>query len=122
VPEIGPEIAATVAAWFAEPGNKALIEKLRAAGVRTAEERVAETGPKPLAGKTIVLTGGLSSLSREEATAAAERAGARVASSVSKKTDFVVSGENPGTKLAKAEQLGVEILDEAGFLGRLGRR
>jgi DNA ligase (NAD+) len=121
VPEIGPEIAATVAAWFDDPGNLALIEKLRAAGVRMAEGRVAEDGPKPLEGKTIVLTGGLSSLSREEATAAAERAGARVASSVSKKTDFVVSGENPGTKLAKAEQLGVELVDETEFLKRLGR-
>jgi DNA ligase (NAD+) len=121
VPEIGPEIAATVAAWFDDPGNLALIEKLRAAGVRTAEERVAETGPKPLEGMTIVLTGGLSSLSREEAVAAAETAGARVASSVSKKTDFVVAGENPGTKLAKAEQLGVDVADEAEFLRRLGR-
>jgi DNA ligase (NAD+) len=86
-----------------------------------AEERVAETGPKPLEGMTIVLTGGLSSLSREEAVAAAETAGARVASSVSKKTDFVVAGENPGTKLAKAEQLGVDVVDEAEFLRRLGR-
>jgi DNA ligase (NAD+) len=121
VPEIGPEIAATVAAWFDGPGNLALIEKLRAAGVRMAEERLAETGPKPLEGMTIVLTGGLSSLSREEAVAAAETAGARVASSVSKKTDFVVAGENPGTKLAKAEQLGVDVADEAEFLRRLGR-
>ena len=121
VPEIGPEIAATVAAWFDEPGNLALIEKLQAAGVRTAEERVVATGPKPLAGKTIVLTGGLSSLSRDEAGAAAEEAGARVASSVSKKTDFVVAGENPGTKLAKAEQLGVETIDESEFVRRLGR-
>jgi DNA ligase (NAD+) len=121
VPEIGPEIAATVAAWFDDPGNQALVEKLRAAGIRMAEERVAQGGPKPLEGKTIVLTGGLSSVSREEATAAAEAAGARVVSSVSRKTDFVVAGENPGTKLAKAEQLGVEIVDEAEFLHRLGR-
>jgi DNA ligase (NAD+) len=75
----------------------------------------------PLAGLTMVLTGGLERLSREEATALAQAAGARVASSVSKKTDFVVAGENPGSKLAKAEQLGVEVIDEAEFLRRLGR-
>ena len=68
-----------------------------------------------------MLTGGLEALSREEATAAAQEAGARVASSVSKKTAFVVAGEAPGTKLAKAEELGVEIIDEDEFLRRLGR-
>ena len=70
---------------------------------------------------SIVLTGGLETLSREEATAAAEDAGAHVTSSVSKKTSFVVAGESPGTKLAKAEQLGVEVIDEQEFLRRLGR-
>ena len=79
------------------------------------------TGPHPLEGMSIVLTGGLETLSREEATAAAEDAGARVTSSVSKKTSFVVAGESPGTKLAKAEQLGVEVIDEQEFLRRLGR-
>ncbi len=121
VPEIGPEIAQTVASWFDDPVNLALIEKLRTAGVRMGDDRVVEAGAKPLEGMTIVLTGGLSALSRDEASAAAEAAGARVASSVSKKTSFVVAGENPGTKLAKAEQLGVEIVDEAAFLTRLGR-
>jgi DNA ligase (NAD+) len=123
VPEIGPEIAATVAEWFADPENLALIEKLRAAGVRMADERPRESrGPKPLEGTTIVLTGGLSKLSREEAAAVAEAAGARVASSVSKKTDFVVAGENPGSKYDKAVQLGVDIIDEKAFLKRLGKR
>jgi DNA ligase (NAD+) len=75
----------------------------------------------PLSGTTIVLTGGLEALSRDEAAAAAEAAGAKVASSVSKKTDFVVAGANPGTKLAKAEQLGVEVIDEPEFLKRVGR-
>jgi DNA ligase (NAD+) len=70
---------------------------------------------------TIVLTGGLDKLSREEATVAAQQAGARVASSVSKKTDFVVVGTDPGSKAAKAEQLGVETIDEPEFLRRLGR-
>jgi len=79
-------------------------------------------GKQPLAGKTIVLTGGLEGLSRDEAAAAAEAAGARVVSSVSKKTDFVVVGENPGTKAARAEELGVETIDEREFAKRLGRK
>jgi DNA ligase (NAD+) len=122
VPEIGPEIAATVRGWFDEDENLALIEKLRAAGVRMADERVDEgDGRKPFEGLSIVLTGGLESVTREEATARAESAGARVTSSVSKKTSFVIAGENPGTKLAKAEELGVEVIDEAEFLRRLGQ-
>jgi DNA ligase (NAD+) len=121
VPEIGPEIAATVAEWFGEDENRALIEKLRAAGVRMADERVlAEEGPQPLQGLSIVLTGGLETMSREEATERAEAAGARVSSGVSKKTSFVVAGENPGTKLTKAESLGVEVIDEPEFIRRLG--
>jgi DNA ligase (NAD+) len=78
-------------------------------------------GKQPFAGKTIVLTGGLEGLSRDEAAAAAEAAGARVASSVSKKTDLVVVGENPGTKAARAEELGIETIDEQAFRKRLGR-
>ncbi|MBI3647308.1 MAG: NAD-dependent DNA ligase LigA [Actinobacteria bacterium] len=119
VPEIGPEIAAAVRAWSDEPDNLSLVEKLRASGVRTADER-AEAGAKPLEGKTIVLTGGLATLSRDEATALAQKAGARVASGVSKKTDFVVAGESPGSKREKAAQLGVEIVGEEEFLRRLG--
>jgi DNA ligase (NAD+) len=121
VPEIGPEIAATVAEWFDEEENLALIAKLRAAGVRMADPVVEETGPRPLEGQTIVLTGGLDALSREEAAAAAQSAGARVASSVSKKTDFVVAGESPGSKYDRAVELGVEVVDEREFLTRLGR-
>ncbi len=121
VPEIGPEIAATVRGWFDDEENVALVEKLRAAGVRMADEHVAaaEAGPRPLEGLSIVLTGGLETMSREEATARAQAAGARVSSSVSKKTAFVVAGESPGTKLAKAEALGVPIVDEAEFASRL---
>jgi len=120
VPEIGPEIAATVREWFDEDENLQLIEKLRAAGVRLADERSApDRTPKTLEGVTLVLTGGLDTVSREEATAMAQAAGARVASSVSGKTTFVVAGRDPGTKLAKAETLGVEVIDEDTFLRRL---
>ena len=119
VEEIGPEIADSVAEWFDDEQNLALVEKLRAAGVRTADEPKAARPTGPLTGTTIVLTGGLVAMSRDAAAAAAEEAGARIVSSVSKKTDFVVAGENPGSKLAKAEELGVEVIDEAEFLKRL---
>jgi DNA ligase (NAD+) len=120
---IGPEIAGGVHAWFALPESKALLDKLRRAGVRTADEAPAvdPATPQPLAGKTIVITGTLTELSREAATAAAEAAGARVTSSVSKKTHFVLVGDSPGTKQAKAQELGVEIIDEKEFLRRIGR-
>ena len=120
VPEIGPEIAATVREWFDEDENLQLIDKLRVAGVRLADERTApDRTPKTLEGVTLVLTGGLDTVSREEATAMAQAAGARVSSSVSGKTTFVVAGRDPGTKLAKAETLGVEVIDEDTFLRRL---
>jgi DNA ligase (NAD+) len=121
VPGIGPEIARSVHAWFRDPANLRLLDKLRRAGVRMAEEPRAAPREGPLSGKTIVLTGGLRSMSREEAARAAEEAGARVASSVSRKTDLVVVGENPGSKYDRALQLGVETVDEEGFLRLLGR-
>jgi DNA ligase (NAD+) len=120
VPEIGPTVAATVRSWFDEEENLALIEKLRMAGVRLEDEAPPDSGPKPLEGTTIVLTGGLDTLSRDEAARLAQQAGARVSSSVSKKTDFVVAGENPGSKYDQAVKLGIEIVDEQEFLGRLG--
>lgn len=122
VPEVGPEIARSVHEWFRRPESKRILKKLRKAAVRMEDpepEGPAEEGP--LAGKTIVLTGGLESMSRDEATRAAEDAGARVASSVSKKTDFVVAGTDPGSKHDRAQSLGVEIVDEREFLKRLGR-
>jgi DNA ligase (NAD+) len=119
VPEIGPEIAAAVQTWFRDKENRKLIDKLRRAGVRMADEPRATPVEGPLTGKTIVLTGGLSTMSREEATRAALAAGARVASSVSKKTDFVVAGESAGSKLDRAVELGVEVLDEQAFVRRL---
>jgi DNA ligase (NAD+) len=121
VPEIGPTVAASIRAWFDEEENRALIEKLRKVGVRLEDEAPADDGPKPLEGVTLVLTGGLDTLSRDEATRLAQRAGARVSSSVSKKTDLVVAGENPGSKYDQAAKLGVEIVDEPEFLRRIGR-
>jgi len=106
--------------WFHQKENLALIEKLRKAGVRMEEKReVLAKGEGPLAGKTIVITGGLESMARAEAEKAAQDAGAKVASTVSRKTDLVVVGENPGSKLDKARQLGVETIDEQEFLRRL---
>jgi DNA ligase (NAD+) len=121
VAEIGPEIADSVYGWFRDEDNIVVLDKLREAGVRLADESIAASAPRPLEGLTMVLTGGLQRLSREEATELAQAAGGRVASSVSKKTDFVVAGENAGSKLGKAEALGVEVIDEAEFLRRLGR-
>jgi len=116
-PEIGPVLAASVRSFADEPRNQALVTKLKQAGVNM-ESRAPEPAIEPvgkLAGKTVVLTGTLKSMSREDATAVLERLGARVSGSVSKKTSFVVVGEEAGTKLAKAEKLGIETLDEAAF-------
>jgi DNA ligase (NAD+) len=121
VEEIGPIVARAVHEWFHDAGNRKLLDKLRKAGIRMADPPKRKKARGPLAGKTIVLTGSLESMSREEATKGAEEAGARVASSVSKKTDFLVAGADPGTKHDRAVQLGVEIIDEKEFLKRLGR-
>jgi DNA ligase (NAD+) len=121
VEEVGPIVARAVHEWFHDKGNRRLLDKLRKAGIRMADPPKKKRADGPLAGKTIVLTGGLESMSREEATKAVEEAGARVASSVSKKTDFVVAGTDPGTKHDKAVSLGVEIIDEREYLKRLGR-
>ena len=114
-PEIGPVLAASAREYFDEPRNLELIERLRQAGGRMEappEQRVA-AGPGPLTGKTYVLTGTLSSMTREDATAALERLGAKVAGSVSKKTTGVIVGVDPGSKAEKAAALGVPVLDEA---------
>jgi DNA ligase (NAD+) len=119
---VGPEIAGTVHAWFQSVENRDLIEKLRQAGLRMQDEVPKEpAGPRSLQGKTVVITGTLAGFSREEASQAAESAGAKVTSSVSKKTSFVVAGSEAGSKLTKAQGLGVEVIDEAEFLRRLGR-
>jgi len=112
---IGDEIASSIATFFKDPTNRELIARLDRAGVVTSGPVVAE-GPKPLAGKTIVLTGSLPTLSREAARELIERNGGRVASSVSKKTNYVVVGEAPGSKADDARRLGVPVLDEAALL------
>jgi DNA ligase (NAD+) len=118
--EIGPVVAASVAAWFQDPGNRVLVERLRAAGVATEAPRAVAAAPSSdLAGKTFVLTGRLEKYTREEAAALIEARGGRVASSVSKKTDYVVAGEEAGSKLDRARELGVAVLDEAGFAAML---
>lgn len=123
VAEVGPVIAESVRAFFAAGGNRALIERLRQAGVDPVEAASAapdDDAPPPLAGKTFVLTGTLREMTRAEAKASIEALGGRVAGSVSGNTDYVVAGESPGSKLAKAEQLSVAVLDEAGLRALLG--
>ncbi|MBV9763059.1 MAG: NAD-dependent DNA ligase LigA [Acidobacteriaceae bacterium] len=119
VNEVGPKVAESICEFFAEKRNRELVDRLRAAGLTF-------TGPKekkkegPLTGTTFVLTGTLPTLTREEAKLRIEQAGGKVAGSVSSKTSFVVAGEEAGSKLDKAKQLGVPVLDEAGLLAKLG--
>lgn len=130
---IGPIIGETVAVWFTERRNLDLVDRLAAAGLQmdasgtpatagsaAADAHAAGVGrrdPGPLSGKTFVLTGTLATLTREEASALIEAAGGKIAGSVSGKTDFVVAGESPGSKLAKAKTLGIPVLDEGGLRG-----
>jgi DNA ligase (NAD+) len=111
---VGPTIADSIREWFSVDWHDEIVRKWRAAGVQMAEERGAE-GPRPLASLIVVVTGSLTKWSRDSATEAIQNAGGKVAGSVSKKTDFVVVGENPGSKYEKAVSLGVPILDEEGF-------
>ncbi|MDK3022289.1 NAD-dependent DNA ligase LigA [Cupriavidus taiwanensis] len=119
VNDVGPVVAQSIAHFFAEPHNVEVIEQLRAAGVHWAESEPVARAPAPLSGKTFVLTGTLPTMSREDAKELLEAAGAKVAGSVSKKTDYVVAGAEAGSKLDKAEALGVPVLDEAGMLALL---
>ena len=121
VNEIGPKVAASVADFFSEKANRKLIERLREKGVRMKEERRALTDNR-LAGKSFVFTGTLERHSREEAGQLVASHGGKVISSVSKKTDYVVAGTDPGSKLAKAQSLGVTILDEAAFEKLLAKK
>ncbi len=113
IPGIGPKLAQSVADWFTHKPNRQVIEKLKFAGVCTEAEAVQPAGPQPLAGLTFVITGTLPSMSREQAQATIEAVGGRVTGSVSGKTDYLLAGERAGSKLAKAEKLGVTVIDEA---------
>jgi DNA ligase (NAD+) len=117
--EIGPVLAESVRSWLDEPRNRALVDRLRQAGVRMEvplDQRVRKDDEGPLAGRTYVITGTLQSMSRDEATAAVERLGGKVAGSVSRKTTAVIVGAEAGSKAEKARELGVPMLDEPAFL------
>ncbi len=110
---VGPTIAASIKKWFAVDWHREIVDKWRAAGVRMEDEGAA--GPRPLEGVTVVITGSLEEFSRDSATEAVQRLGGKVSGSVSKKTGFVVVGDNPGSKYDKAVKLGVPVLAEEGF-------
>jgi DNA ligase (NAD+) len=113
---IGPKTAAVIAGWFADPGHQEIVRKLREGGVNTTDVGAEESGDRPLEGVSVVITGTLTTFSRDSATEAVQERGGKVTGSVSKKTDFVVAGEDPGrSKYDKALALGVALLDEAGF-------
>ena len=119
VKDVGPVVADSIHTFFAQPHNREVVEQLRACGVQWEEGEPAEKAPQILAGLTVVLTGTLPTLGRDAAKDMLEAAGAKVSGSVSKKTSYVVAGAEAGSKLAKAEELGVPVLDEAGMLALL---
>src|SRR5439155_2442432 len=120
---IGPERAEAIAEWFSDKDNLRLVEELKSEPIGLRFEAGADERPVegPLTGSTYVITGTLEGFSRDEARKGLEAKGAKVADSVSKKTTGVIAGESPGSKLAKAEQLGVPVLDEAALKTLLGR-
>ena len=113
IPGIGPKLAESVTEWFARDTNHQVLDKLVSAGVRTVQEPVVVTGPQPLEGLTFVITGTLPTMSREQAKELIESRGGRVTGSVSGKTGYLLAGERAGSKLTKAEKLGVPVIDEA---------
>ncbi|HET7864398.1 MAG TPA: NAD-dependent DNA ligase LigA, partial [Burkholderiaceae bacterium] len=117
VPDVGPVVAQSIRTFFDQPHNREVVQQLRDAGIAWDEHEgaVADAPPKPLAGKIFVLTGTLPTLSRDQAKEMIEAAGGKVSGSVSKKTHYVVAGEEAGSKLDKARELGVALLDEAGL-------
>jgi DNA ligase (NAD+) len=116
VPDIGPVVAQSITTFFAEPHNVDVIAQLRAAGVQWLEQAENAVQLLPLNAKVFVLTGTLASMSRDEAKSRLEKLGARVTGSVSQKTDYVVAGAEAGTKLSKARELNITLLDEQQFL------
>jgi DNA ligase (NAD+) len=120
VPDVGPVVAGNVAAYFRDPDNGGILDRLLAAGIHWPPPAPAAGGA--FEGKTFVLTGTLDSMTREQAEEAIQRGGGKVSGSVSKKTSFVVAGAEAGSKLKKAQQLGVAVLDEPAFLKLMGDR
>jgi DNA ligase (NAD+) len=118
LPSIGPKIADSIVTFFRQEGNKNIVEKLRKAGVKLESEKTKEVKPEelPLAGLEFVLTGKLEAFARSEAEARIKALGGKAGSDVTKKTSYVVVGVDPGSKLAKAEKLGVKRIDEAEFI------
>jgi len=121
VDDVGPVVAHSLRTFFDQPHNREVVEQLRACGLTWSEGPPAEREVLPLAGKTFVITGTLPTLGRDDAKAMLEAAGAKVAGSVSKKTDYLVAGAEAGSKLAKAQELGVAVLDEAAMRALLGQ-
>ena len=118
-PEIGPVLAESVQRWIGEPRNQQLLDRLRAAGIRfdvPVDKRRQRSAGGPLTGKTYVITGTLTSMTREEAASAIQRLGGKVAGSVSRKTAAVITGADAGSKAERARELGVAMLDETAFL------
>ncbi len=120
VRDVGPVVAGSIRRFFAEPHNREIVRALQAAGVQPVHEAAPQSGSLPLAGKTLVLTGTLPTWTRDEATRHIMAAGGKVSGSVSKKTAYVVAGEEAGSKLEKARSLGVTVLDEDGLKALLG--
>ena len=120
--EVGPVVAQSVLDFFASSAGKNVLQRMKELGIQPKSEKVSakKAGELPLAGKTFVLTGTLPSMTREEATKKIEARGGHVSGSVSKKTDYVLSGAKAGTKLDKAKELGVKILNETEFLSLVG--
>jgi DNA ligase (NAD+) len=119
VADVGPIVALAIRTFFDQAHNREVVEQRRACGITWEEGEPAAQAPKPLAGQTFVLTGTFPTLSRDQAKDLLEAAGAKVAGSVSKKTSYVVAGEEAGSKLDKAQALGITVLDEAGMLALL---
>jgi DNA ligase (NAD+) len=122
VPDIGPVVAKSITSFFSQKHNREVVSKLLQAGIAWPKIKVKADAELPLKGRTIVVTGTLASMTRDEAKAAVQMLGGKASGSVSSKTDYVVVGENPGSKADKAESLGVEILDEGSFLKLLGKK
>jgi DNA ligase (NAD+) len=121
VPGIGPKLAESVVDWFTHEPNRRILAKLEEVGVRTEAEAIEAEGPQPLKGLTFVITGTLPTMSREQAKAYIEAHGGKVTGSVSGRTDYLLAGEKAGSKLAKAEKLGVPVIDEAALQEMVGQ-